>query len=113
MNENIKEPSKYEKLHWWIFNSIAKVFGVMMIIWSLIFAYTFIKDLLENKSQWYGLSATETIFAEIACLFFVFIGIAILKAKKYYPKEYSEYYSSKKKKSDSVYRIEKNASGGK
>jgi hypothetical protein len=102
MNETIKEPSGYEKLHWWIFNSIAKVFGVMMILWSLIFAYSFIKDLLENKSEWYGLSATETFFAEIACLCFVLLGVAITKAKKYYPKEYIEYYSSKKKSSDSV-----------
>ena len=96
MNKDVKQPTPYEKLHWWVFNFIAKLFGLIMIIWSAIFAYSFITDLLENSGQWYGLSPLETVFAVLACIFFLVIGVAILKAKKYFPKDYSEYYNSNK-----------------
>ena len=81
------EPSTYEKLHWKVFNIGAKVFGVGLVIISIIFTTLITGSIL-------GLSNQAVYPAWLLILFIPLIplGVLIVRAKSYYPKQYKEYY---------------------
>ena len=83
----MSEPLTYEKSHWKVFNIVAKVFGAGITIISIIFIILIARSAM-------GLSNQADYPGWLLVLFIPMIplGVLIVKAKNYFPKEYKEYY---------------------
>jgi hypothetical protein len=45
----MKKPGIYEKLHWFVFNLFAKTFGLLMVVWSIVYSISFGIDWFGNS----------------------------------------------------------------
>jgi len=81
------EPTTYEKLHWKLFNIGAKAFGIGLVIISFVFIVLITRSIM-------GLSGEGDYPAWLLVLFIplVPLGVLIVRAKNYYPKQFKEYY---------------------
>ena len=82
------EPSLYERIHWRIFNLLAKVFAYGLVIVSLIFIVRFSASMFGNSSD---ISALGLVLFVPGLI----LGILMAKAKPYYPDKYKMWYERK------------------
>lgn len=87
----MKEPSLYERIHWFIFNAGAKTIGTGMVIMGALSSLRIIAELFGLAERSDLSVGYLLLFAPISVL-----GVLMLKAKPYYPEKYKEWYASKK-----------------
>ena len=81
------EPSTYEKLHLATFNIGAKVLGICLAFMSVVFIVLIIRPYLGLTNQ-----TDYPVWLLVLFIPLVPLGVQMARAKKYYPKQYKEYY---------------------
>jgi hypothetical protein len=81
------EPSTYVKSYLAVFNIGVKAFGASLAIMSVIFIVLIIKPYLGQTNQ-----TGYPVWLLVLFIPLVPLGVLIVRAKKYYPKQYKDYY---------------------
>jgi len=83
----MKEPTPYEKVHWAVFNILAKVFAYGLVLICIIFIVLVISDIDTGSS-----STDYPAWLLVLFLPLLLLGIFMTKAKPYYPVKYKDWY---------------------
>jgi hypothetical protein len=96
-----REPTKYERLHWSLFNIFGKVIGYSFIFGGAVLT-VFYSTILFDKIATIDVNGEPTtdIVVKIICaglpLLVVFSGFLLVKARKWYPRDVRKWFEEKK-----------------
>ena len=91
----MSEPSRYERVHWRVFNSLAKVTGWAFLIGgSLLGSYSLLSAFVTGNTVLVnGVPSSDIVNRTLAVVLpfiMALFGILIVRAKPYFPKSFNK-----------------------